>query len=66
MAREPTDREWRHMAGVHTECTPTSRRRGDDTPDACAVAGTIERFHSHDFAGPCPCDDVAPNAGSAT
>ncbi len=35
-----------HSHGIHTHCDPSE----------CALAGTIERFHDHDFDGPLPCD----------
>lgn len=50
-----------HDNGVHTACHHAPRRPGNPrgSAGACPRAGTVERFHSHDFDGPlaCGCDD---------
>jgi hypothetical protein len=55
-----------HLSGVHVECTLAPkwagvRRIGDGTWRRCPLAGTVERFHAHDYDGPlvCGCTDFA-------
>ena len=61
----PSDHVWGlHLNGVHIRCTSAPlwagvRRIGDGTPAKCPLAGTVDRFHSHDHDGPleCGCPD---------
>lgn len=63
-ARQQLDDQ--HGAGVHLECTRApiwagTKRIGDGTSRKCPKAGTLDRFHSHDYDGPlvCGCRDFS-------